>query len=162
ILAAFLVVVVLTAGLGLDAIHDMATLHAASSKIYVDNVLPISELGRIQKHIYRTRVYLLTEFVSTSGSDQKVAADKLAESRSEVATALAAYKRSDLNGRETALGAFEKGWTEYLKIADATEVAARAKDHATVVALLEKAQPTFDALSKAVKDLDSIEQKAAA
>ncbi|MCU1372949.1 MAG: methyl-accepting chemotaxis sensory transducer [Actinomycetia bacterium] len=161
ILAAFLVVVALTAALGVTAVRDMGTINGASSRMYRDNVLPISALGRIQKHIYRTRVYLLTEFVATSADEERSAAEKLAESKGEVAKALADYKASDLTGRRAALATFEQGWSTYLQLLDRTEAAAKAKDHGALIAAIDEAQPHFDALSGAVKELDAIEQASA-
>lgn len=113
ILAGFVAVVALTAVLGISALRDMSTINRATSSMYEENVLPISELGTIQKHIYRARVYLLTELVA-DGEEAEVAAEKLVESRDAVAESLEAYKASDLTGREEALAAFERGWAREL------------------------------------------------
>ncbi|MCU1488052.1 MAG: hypothetical protein JWN67_4798 [Actinomycetia bacterium] len=161
ILAGFLVVVALTAGLGVVAVRSMATINQASSVMYKDNVLPISQLGAVQKHIYRARVYLLTEFVAATDADEQTAATKLAESKAEVAKAVAEYKTSDLTGREKDLATFEDGWASYLGTLDRAEAAAKAKDLGALTAAIDEAQPHFDALSAAVKSLDAIERTAA-
>ncbi|MCU1485569.1 MAG: methyl-accepting chemotaxis sensory transducer [Actinomycetia bacterium] len=161
ILAGFLVVVALTGALGITAVRDMGEINQASSQMYRENVLPISALGRVQKHIYRARVYLLTEYVSNSADAEATAAEKLTESKDEVAKAVAEYKTSDLTGREKDLATFEDGWASYLDTLDQAEAAAKAKDLGALTTAIAEAQPHFDALSAAVKSLDAIEQAAA-
>ncbi|MCW2567340.1 MAG: putative methyl-accepting chemotaxis protein, partial [Mycobacterium sp.] len=159
-----LIVVVLAAvagAVGLNALSAMSGMWAKTEYLHSQNLVPITQLAEIRAAQLKARLDIQRMAVQTSPQAIEKSRADLQTDGARIADALAAYKESNLTGRENALAKFEDNWAAYVKVRDAQLMPAVLKhDDVTFNRVQDAtAQPLISKSTEGLADLTAIEVK---
>src|SRR3546814_20934305 len=97
ILAGFLLVVALTAAVGVVGIRGMSDIEDDAAAIYDENLVPVTALGAVEANLHKGQVYALIGILTTPTPEILEVQEQTA---AEVPSALEAYGSSDLTPRK--------------------------------------------------------------
>ena len=118
-------------GVGISAFVGMASMSADSEYMYSQNLVPIDDLGEMQRSSLAMRVDVLSAALATNAAAADGFLAKLPGEDSAFDKAFADYTSADMTGRETDVAAAHQAITDYRTARDARQIpAVRAHDSA--------------------------------
>jgi methyl-accepting chemotaxis protein len=161
-----LIVVLLGAvagAVGLTAISTMGSMWDRTDYLHQQNLVPITQVAEVRAAQVRARLDLERMAVHTTAEGKQKQAAEMKTDDTRIATAITAYKSSDLTGREEALAKFEENWAAYVEVRDTQLVPAALKQDIVTFNRIQEdvAQPLASASTKGLEELVTIEMKSA-
>ncbi|MDQ1679138.1 MAG: hypothetical protein QOC93_4282, partial [Actinomycetota bacterium] len=161
-----LIVVVLAAvagAVGLTALNAMSSMAQKTEYLHTQNLMPITDVAEVRAAQLKARVDIQQMLVHSSAEGLQKSRDQLATDDGRIAAAVAAYKKTDMTGREQALAKFEDNWAAYVKVRDAQLVPATLKRDIKTFNRVQNdtAQALITASTEGLAELVTIEVKSA-
>ncbi|MEU8244015.1 methyl-accepting chemotaxis protein [Actinoplanes missouriensis] len=147
------------AAIGMVGLQKTSQMADAAEYLYRDNLMPVAQLGTVQKEVQRSWSGVLDMVVSRQDDGMDADAQTVTEADAGVAEVFAQYTATDMTGRETAVQQFRTAWAEVQQIRDEQLVPlARAKDLTGFEQVRDDAgRPALTAVTGALEELVSIE-----
>jgi methyl-accepting chemotaxis protein len=161
-----LIVVVLASvatAVGFTGLNAMSGMWQKTDYLYNQNLVPIALVAEVRAAQLRARVDIQQMLVQTSAEGMRKSREELAKDDDRIDAAIAAYKKTDLAGREEALAEFEDNWAAYLQVRDTQLVPAALKSDIRTFNQVQDgvAQPLLSASTSGLEELVDIEMKIA-
>jgi methyl-accepting chemotaxis protein len=149
---------------GLVGIVKLGDLAGETEYLESEGVTAIVTLGEVQADFRQLRVLNLNHFLTPVASEKAAEEEKMEAVDAHIAEYLAAYKATDMTGREELVEVVETGVATFQSVRDGELLeASRAGDTDTVRAVRDaKLLPPTQAADAALTELKAIEEKSVA
>ena len=154
VVGAFLLVLIVTLGLGVFAMFQMAAMNAAAVDLR-DNWLPsVVAVSRLDAAIRDYRLTVARHVISTSDAQMAAVDGEVEQIRAEVQKRRAAYEPLVTPGEERGLiDAFDRLWPAYMQVSDEVRAASRKHDGAKVESIFNgPAREAYGLVAKTLAD----------